>query len=162
MCATRQTGYLRDMIQLISAVAVALLTVVLGPILRGEVSGRLIKRISGHAGLREKLTGNAAALEELDELLVAELKVLNEKETYRLTRKLNGGSLAALIFVAVLGGAVVYGLVSAAIALIGTVIWFWVLIILAVLAGLFTIALAAVGLGTLYAPPRAASATATK
>jgi hypothetical protein len=147
------------MIQLVSAIAVALLTVVLGPLLRGEVSGRLLKRISSHASLREKLAGNVDALASVDELLVKELGVLNERETYRLTRKLNGGNVAAVVFVALAGGAIVYGLVSAAIALIATVIWFWVLIVAAVLVALLAIGLAAVGMGTLYAPKKVADPT---
>jgi len=142
------------MIQLWSAIAVAILTVVIGPLLRGEASGRLAKRIALHTDLRPKLEGNSVALEHLDSLLVNEAKALEERETYRLTRKLNGGNVAALIIVALAGGGVVYGLISGAIATSDVPAWPWVFIAFAVLVGIFTIALAAVGLGTLYAPPR--------
>lgn len=142
------------MIQLWSAVAVAILTVVIGPILRGEASGRLAKRIAAHADLRQKLEGNSVALQHLDSLLTSESQVLNERETYRLTRKLNGGNVAALVVVALVGGGLVYGLVSGAIAASALPVLPWVVVALAVLVGVFTIGLAAVGLGTLYAPPR--------
>jgi hypothetical protein len=142
------------MIQLWSAIAVAILTVVIGPLLRGEASGRLAKRIALHADMRPKLEGNAVALKHLDSLLANEAKALEKRETYRLTRKLNGGNVAALIFVALAGGGVVYGLISGAIATEAVPAWPWVFIVLAALAGIFTIALAAVGLGTLYAAPR--------
>lgn len=141
------------MIQLWTAVAVAVLTVIVGPILRGELSGRLLKRVTAHAELREHLADNVAAKEELDGLIMAEVKALRAREESRLTRKLNGGNVAALIFIAVLGGGLVYGLMAWAGAVAGT--WFAVILyIVAALVGLFTIALAAVGVGTLYAPPR--------
>lgn len=105
--------------------------------------------------MRPKLEGNAVALQHLDSLLANEAKALKERETFRLTRKLNGGNVAALIFVALVGGGVVYWLISGAIATAGVSRWSWVFIVLAALVGIFTIALAAVGLGTLYAPSRA-------
>lgn len=146
------------MIQLWSAVAVAILTVVVGPILRGEASGRLAKRIAAHADLRQKLEGNSAALQHLDSLLVSESQVLEERETYRLTRKLNGGNVAALVLVALVGGGLVYGLVSGALAASDVPVLRWSLVALAVVVGSFFVALATVGLGTVYAPPRDKSA----
>ncbi|PQZ51102.1 MULTISPECIES: hypothetical protein [unclassified Microbacterium] len=139
------------MIQLWSAIAVALLTVVVGPLLRGEVSGKLHKRIAAHADLREKLEGNKVALTDLDDLLNEEVKVLRDREVYRLTRQLNGGNVAALVIVALVGGAIVYGLVSGGLALQGS-LWSIALYVAAALVGLFAIALAAVGLRTLYEP----------
>lgn len=142
------------MIQLWSAISVAVLTVIVGPLLRGEISGRLAKRIAAHADLRKKLEGNADAVAHLDALLTRETLTLADRETHRLTRKLNGGNVAALIFVALVGGGVVYGIVSAAIALAENPVLFWLFMIVAGLVGLFAIALAAAGLGTLYEPPR--------
>jgi hypothetical protein len=49
---------------------------------------------------------------------------------------------------------VVYGLVAAAVALAERPVMFWLFTVVAVLVGLFAIALAATGLGTLYEPPR--------
>lgn len=139
------------MIQLWSAIAVALLTVVIGPLVRGEVSGRLNKRVTSHAELRKNLAGNPTAIAEIDQLLNAEVKALREREVNRLTRRLNGANVAALIFVALVGSAVVYGLVSAGLATQGT-FWSFALFFVAALAGFFTIGLAAVGLRTLYEP----------
>lgn len=141
------------MIQLWSAIAVAVLTVVVGPILRGELSGRLLKRVVAHAELREKLADASPAQREIDALLDAEVKVLRERAEYRLTRRLNGGNVAALVFVALVGGGVVYGLVTAGLALPGTV-WAVLFFIVAVLVGLFAVALAAAGMRTLYEPPK--------
>lgn len=140
------------MIQLWSALAVAVLTVIVGPILRGELSGRLLKRVIAHAELRKHLDDNLEAKGELDALLTTEIKAMRTREETRLTRKLNGGSVAALIFVAVFGGGLVYGLMAWAATVAGS--WFAVILyIVAALVGLFTIALAAVGVGTLYTPP---------
>lgn len=91
------------MIQLRSAVAVAILTVIVAPIIRGELRGRLGKRIALHADLRHKLDGNAVALAHLDELLTSEIAVLKVRETSRLNRNINGGNVAALIVVTVVG-----------------------------------------------------------
>lgn len=147
------------MIQLWSAIAVAILTVVVGPFVRGEVGDRLQKRVAGHAQLREHLAGNPDALESLDALLVTELRELKKREENRLTRKLNGGVVATLIFVAVVGAGIVYALTSWAAAVQGTVLSV-IIYVAAALVGLFTIALAAAGVGTLYKPketPPAAS-----
>lgn len=141
-----------EVIQLWSAIPVAILTIFIGPLLRGEITGRLAKKIARHADLCQKLKGNPEATSHLDLLLAKETKVLNERETCRLTRKLNGGNVATLIFVALLGGGFVYGLISVAIALAETPVWFWALMVLGVIVGIFTIALAAVGLGSLYEP----------
>lgn len=142
------------MIQLWSAISVAVLTVVIGPLLRGEISGRLTKRIAAHAEIREKLENNVDAVAHLDELIASETQVLKDRETYRLNRKLNGGNVVAVIFVASMGGGIVYGLVSAAIAFMATPVMFWLFMIVAGVVGMFAIAMAAVGLGTLYKPPR--------
>lgn len=139
------------MIQLWSALAVAVLTVIVGPLLRGEVSGRLFRRIRAHVDLREKLAEDGPSLKELDTLIAKELETLREREISRLTRKINGGNLAALIFIALAGGGIVYGLISAAFALPDTGL-FWAFWILAAIAALFTFGLAAVGVGSLYAP----------
>lgn len=148
------------MIQLWSAIAVAILTVVVGPFVRGEVGNRLQKRVAGHVQLREHLAGNTDALRSLDALLVTELLELKKREENRLTRKLNGGVVATLIFVAVIGAGIVYALTSWAAAVQGTVLSV-IVYVAAALVGLFTIALAAAGVGTLYKPKemaRAASA----
>lgn len=140
------------MIQLWSAVTVALLTIVLGPMLRGELSGRLVKRVAAHAELREKIADVPAALADLDHLLTSEVAVLREREEYRLTRKVNGANVAALIFVAVTGGGGVYGLVTAGLAAGGA--WGIVLFVIAGVYGLFFVALAAVGTRTVFSPPK--------
>lgn len=150
------------MIQLWSAISVAILTVVIGPLLRGEISGQLPKRIATHSDMRQNLKGNAEAIAHLDALLTSETRVLKDREMHRLTRKLNGGNVAALILVALVGGGVVYGLVSAAVAFADRPVIFWLFIVVAVLVGLFAIALAAAGLGTLYEPPREKGQKATK
>lgn len=149
------------MIQLWSAIAVAVLTVIVGPIIRGEVSGRLLKRIAAHADLRSKLSDGSAAKRELDALLDAEVKALRTQSEYRLTRRVNGGNVAALIFIALVGGLIVYGLVAAGLALSGTG-WAIILFVVAVLVGLFAILLAAAGMGTLYAPPKPRKSTPKK
>ncbi|MBW8763331.1 MAG: hypothetical protein JF592_12205 [Microbacterium sp.] len=140
------------MIQLWSAIVVALLTIVLGPLLRGELSGKLIKRVAAHVELREKITDVPDALADLDHLLSTEIAVLREREEYRLTRKVNGANVAALIFVALLGGGGVYGLITAGIAVGGG--WGITLYVLAVIYGLFFVALAAVGTRTVFSPPK--------
>lgn len=150
------------MIQLWSAISVAVLTVVIAPLLRGEISGQLAKRIATHAEIRQNLEGNAEAAAHLDALLTSETRVLRDRETHRLTRKLNGGNVAALVFVALVGGGSVYGLVSGAVAIAEKPGFFWVLIVVAIIVGLFAIALAAAGLGTLYEPPREKKRAAAK
>lgn len=150
------------MIQIWSAISVAVLTVVIGPLLRGEISGQLAKRIATHANIRQNLEGNAEAVAHLDELLTRETRLLKDREIHRLTRKLNGVNVAALIFVALVGGGAVYGLVSAAAAFAENPVIVWLFIVGAVLTGLFAIALAAVGLGTLYEPPREKGQKSTK
>lgn len=138
------------MIQLWSAVAVALLTIVLGPMLRGELSGRLVKRVAAHAELREKIANVPDAVSDLDHLLTSEVAVLREREEYRLTRKVNGGNVAALIIVALAGGGGVYGLVTAGLAVGGG--WGVVLFVIAGIYGLFFVALAAAGTRTVFNP----------
>ncbi|MCM3500619.1 hypothetical protein M3667_01840 [Microbacterium sp. P26] len=145
------------MIELWSAIAVAILTVVVGPLVRGEVGNRLQKRVAGHVQLREHLVGNTDALKSLDALLVTELQELRKREENRLTRKLNGGVVATLIFVAVAGAGIVYGLTSWAAAVQGTFLSV-IIYAAAALVGLFTIALAAAGVGTLYKPKDASPA----
>lgn len=142
------------MIQLWSAVAVALLTIVLGPAVRGELSDRLVKRLSAHAELREKIAEVPGAVKELDALLTAEVSVLRRREEFRLTRKLNGPNVAAVIFVALFGGGGVYLLVSGGITVGGGVAV--ALYICAGIWGLFFVGLAAVGSKTLYDPPKEA------
>ncbi|MDA4895513.1 hypothetical protein PFZ55_52545 [Streptomyces sp. MS2A] len=140
------------MIQLWSAVSVAILTIVLGPMLRGELSGRLAKRIAAHADLREKVEKNPAAVKDLDILLATEIEVLRQREEYRLTRKVNGGNVAALIFVALLGGGGVYGLVSWGLIVGGG--WSIAIYIAAAVYGLFFVAVAAAGTRTVFAPAK--------
>lgn len=144
------------MIQLWSAISVAVLTVVVGPLLRGEISGRLAKRIALHADIRQKLEDVPDALTHMDMVIASEAQSLKERETHRLTRKLNAGNVAALIFIALVGRAIVYGLVSIAIAIAiqDTAVLFWLIILVTGVVGAFVVALAAVGLGALYEPPR--------
>lgn len=142
------------MIQLWSAISVAVLTVVVGPLLRGEISGRLAKRIALHADIRQKLEDVPDALTHMDMLIASEAQLLKERETHRLTRKLNAGNVAALISIALVGGAIVYGLVSIAIAIQDTAVLFWLIILVTGVVGAFVVALAAVGLGAVYEPPR--------
>lgn len=140
------------MIQAISAIAVSLLTVVLGPLLRGEISGRLVKRIAVHADLRQKIEGNEKAIAELDSLLAIEIASLREKETYRLYRKINGANVAALVVVAVIGGLVEYFLVSVASHSLHAPVLFLILVVFAVLVGIIAIGIAAAGVSSLYEP----------
>jgi VIT1/CCC1 family predicted Fe2+/Mn2+ transporter len=137
-------------IELISAFVVALVTAAT-PLFRPEANRGLAKRLAHHADLRSNLEGNREALANIDALLVAETERLKEKEIARVTRKLNGGNVAALIFVAVVGGGFVFLITSLATSLVGSffavVLW-----VVAVLVGLFTVVIGLVGLGTLYAP----------
>lgn len=141
------------MVQLWSAIAVAVLTVFIGPLLRGEVSGRLARRIATHSQIRANIPDTSSAAKKLDELLLSEVTQLAERETSRLTRRINGGNVAALVFVAIAGGAIVYGLISAAIALQESG-WSWIFWIVAGLVAVFALALSAAGLGSLYAPKK--------
>lgn len=127
---------------------------VIGPLLRGDNHGRLGKSIATRADIRQKLEENSEAVSHLDALFVNETQFLKDREARHLTRKINGGNVAALILVAVAGGGIVYGLVSVAIASIGKPVLFWLFMVVAGLVGLFAIALTSVGLGTLYEPPR--------
>lgn len=67
------------MIQLWSAISVAVLTVVVGPLLRGEISGRLAKRIALHADIRQKLEDVPDALTHMDMLIASEAQLLKER-----------------------------------------------------------------------------------
>lgn len=140
------------MIQLWSAITVALLTIVLGPMLRGELSGRLAKRVAAHAELRVKIADVPDALYDLNHLLASEVAVLREREEARLTRTVNSGNVAALILVALVGGGAVYGMVTAGLALGGG--WGITLFVLAAICGLFFVALAAAGTRTVFDPPK--------
>jgi hypothetical protein len=118
--------------------------------LRGELSGRLAKRIAAHADLREKVEKMPDAIRDLDDLLVTETKVLRQREEHRLTRKVNSANVAALILVAAAGGGGVYGLVTWALSAGGG--WRALLYVIAGVYGLFFIALAAAGTRTVFDP----------
>ncbi|EHK89178.1 hypothetical protein SZMC14600_01399 [Saccharomonospora azurea SZMC 14600] len=107
-----------------------------------------------HADIRQKLEDVPDALTHMDMLIASEAQLLKERETHRPTRKLNAGNVAALIFIALVGGAIVYGLVSIAIAIQDTAVLFWLIILVTGVVGAFVVALAAVGLGAVYEPPR--------
>lgn len=141
------------MIELLSALGVALLTAVTGPIVRGETDSKLVKRLARHVDIRARLSGNRQAEEYLDELVAMESRVLLKRESRRLNRTVDGGSVAALVFVSLTGGAVVYFLVAWAIALDSRGPGFWLLIFVATAVGSFAAGLSAVGVTTIYKYP---------
>ncbi|GAA1188245.1 hypothetical protein HNR09_000275 [Nesterenkonia xinjiangensis] len=57
-----------------------------------------------HVDIRQKFEGSAGAIAHLDALLASEAQVLKDRQTHRLTRQLDGGNVAALVFVAFVGG----------------------------------------------------------
>lgn len=140
------------MVQLWAAIAVAVLTVIVGPVLRGEFGNRSTRRLAHHASLRESLSGNTGALEAIDELIEVEAIKLRKRELRRLSREIDGGSIAALIFVTVVGSGVVYGLIALANA-ISSGPWYWALIFLATGVGGLAFGISAVGTATIYKYP---------
>ena len=141
------------MIQLVSAVAVTLLTVFLGPLLRGEVEGRLVRRARAVAELREKVEPGSPAQRHLDALLNDQAAMIRVRGRARIHRKVNGSNLSALIFVGVVGGGVVYGLLTLAFQ-IHDPIAFWIVIVLTVIVGVFIVGLTAAGSRTIFAPKK--------
>lgn len=141
--------------QIFSTVLLAALGLV-GKIFLGGSSSSLAKDVRHHAELRGKLEVGTAAAAELDELLAAETLALKERSLARLTRKVNPGAVAAVIVVTVLGGLVFYGLWSGT-AAVADGLWFWVLVVVTALYGLFFLAFMLVGLGKIYDPVAASN-----
>lgn len=141
------------MIQFWSAIAVAVLSIVVGPIVRGEAGGRLGRRMALHASIRSQLNETSDAARELDELLKVEGARLRERETRRMARKVSGASIAALVIVTLVGAGAVYGLLTWAQHLGQGGVWYWMLVALAVAIGAFAFALSAVGATTIYEYP---------
>ncbi len=137
-------------LQLWSAIATALISVTVGPLVGGEVRGALLRRLTSHASLRQSLKGHTSALRELDALISIEAAELRARETHRLTRKVDWSSVGALVVVGIVGGVIVFGLVTWAISVSETPIAYWGLILLAVVVGVFTVALAGVGMNQLF------------
>jgi len=119
--------WLRQNLAVLSAVVVPVFLGVIGPLRAREAGGRFYRRVRRLAQLRPLLHDGSSAADRLDKLLVSEIDNL----AMRHARKLDGGNLAAIIFVSLIGGAVSFGLVTWAQAITGvasTVVWvvFWV------------------------------------
>jgi hypothetical protein len=144
---------MNELIPFGSAIAVAILTVIVGPLLSGELGSGLARRTLHHAELRSKLADQSTSARQIDVLLEAETKALSDRGINRIGRKLNGGNVAALVFVSLIGGALVFASATWALATSNNfgaaVLW-----ALTILIGLFFVLLATAGLGTLYAPAK--------
>jgi hypothetical protein len=102
----------KEMIPFWSAIVVAVLTVFVGPFLRGEFDNRRLHRTLQYAELRSKLAGGSEHAKMLDSLLTLETTELVQKERIRLGRKLKARSLLVLLLIALGGGAATYAMVS--------------------------------------------------
>lgn len=141
------------MIQFWSALTVVVFTVVIGPLLRGEYTNRLNRRVESHVAIRKDLAGSPVSTASLDDLIGAELVLLTSRESKRLNRKVDPNSVGSLVSVALIGGGLVYWFVSLAVTRDPSDWVFWLLWVLAVIVGILTLGLSAVGLGDLYKYP---------
>ncbi|MCK8476913.1 hypothetical protein [Microbacterium aurugineum] len=132
-------AWLRENAAVLSAVVVPVFLGVIGPLRAREAGGRFYRRVRRLAQLRPLLPDGSSAADRLDGLLADEV----EKLARRHSRKLHGGTLATIIVVSLIGGAVSFGLVTWAQAITGAgaaAVWvlFWVwsfLVVVFVLAG---------------------------
>lgn len=120
-------AWLRENAAVLSAVVVPVLLGVIGPLRAREAGGRFYRRVRRLAQLRSHLTDGTAAADRLDELLDAEIGKL----AVRHSRKLDGINLFTIVFLAVVGGVVSFGLVTWAQAISGAgaaAVWvlFWI------------------------------------
>ena len=112
----------------------------------------LRRRLVGHLGLLERPVPEATK-PLIEELIVRESAELVARDTRRLTRRLDGSNLAAIVIVAVVGGGITYGL------------WqldHWSWRVLAGLVGVFAFLMIAIGgLPQLFTSKHSDSETAT-
>ncbi|PZF61891.1 hypothetical protein DEJ33_15775 [Curtobacterium sp. MCPF17_047] len=109
-----------------------------------------LKRMKRHSDLLEHLPADAQV--HMERLLAAESENYADDQIFRMKRKLDGGSLAALIFVGVLTA----GVIVAGFALAGVLHAPWVHFITGTVA-LFGLLLMIVGLGQVWKDPEASS-----
>lgn len=81
------------------------------------------------------------------------LKIETERMIEHSSRRLNGNNIAAVVVVAVLGGALSY---VAMLLAINVEFWLWALIAWALFAviAFFTVGISIVGLASIYEPPK--------
>ncbi|WP_411732723.1 hypothetical protein [Paeniglutamicibacter sp.] len=103
-----------------------------------------VRSMKRHAELAEKLTGVAQT--KVLGLLETESNQYSDRMMRRATRKVDGGSVAAMIAVAIVGGGLTYGVTLLALN-------FWIAWILVVLVGGLTIALMFAGSAQLFKYP---------
>ncbi len=116
--------WLEENLAVLSAVVVPILLGVIGPLISREAGTREYRRVKRHAQLRSLLTDGSDAAKKMDALLDHEVGRLVDRSSTRASRKLDGGNLAAIVFVSLIGGAVSFGLVTWAQATTG--FWAWV------------------------------------
>jgi len=108
-------------------------------------SGRepgLWKRLKRHADIYPSLPAKAKA--KFEDMMATEAEVYADAQKRRATRKLDGGTLAALIFVGLVTAAITWGLILLATN------WWTPLWILVVATAIFGALLLAVGVGKLW------------
>lgn len=103
--------WLQDNLAVLSGALVPLLVVILKPIMEREAGGARLRRIKRYAQLRSALPDEGAATVKLDDLLAYEVEHLASATKQRLDRKLDGGTVAAVVCVSLLGGLFSFGLV---------------------------------------------------
>lgn len=116
--------WLQENLAVLSAVIVPILLGVIGPLISREAGSREYRRVKRHAQLRSLLADGSDAAKKMDVLLEHEVGRLADRSSTRTSRKLNGGNLAAIVVVSLIGGLVSFGLVTWAQA--GTGFWAWV------------------------------------
>jgi uncharacterized membrane protein HdeD (DUF308 family) len=114
---------------------------------------RLYRLLTRQVALLEKLPSGSAAYRDMLELTDHTAGNLKTREIARSTRKLNGGNVAAVIFLGVVGGVLGYWLLMWAVASAGTV-WYWLALVLLVTVVLFIVGLLIAGVSSIYAPPK--------
>ncbi|OKL50252.1 hypothetical protein [Boudabousia marimammalium] len=78
--------------------------------------------------LQKSLDKDSKAWHDIDQLIHEEMSVFTRRNSERLGRKMDTGAIGAIVFVAIIGGGISYGLVTAAQYLTG--FWsafFWVI-----------------------------------
>lgn len=97
-------GWIENNLAILSGALVPVLVVVLKPLMEREAGGSRLRRIRRFAQLRSALPDGSLAVTKLDELLACEVESLASISKQRLGRKLDGGTVAAVIIVSLVGG----------------------------------------------------------
>ena len=141
--------WLDSNLAVLSGLMAPILLGIVGPLMQRDAGGRELRRIRRHAHLRSLLSDGSEAASKLDDLLALETERYASRISLRIGRKIDGGNLAAIIVVSLIGGGISFGLVTWAQALSGG--WAWLLWIVFGAWTLFVLLLVLVGgLSSLY------------